>query len=139
MKRLFLPLALIAVVAGGIIGWFCYDNANRDFTPWMSKADLASYLKKFEVAKDHAPDPWQKSHWITAAEGRWRDGTAEYRVRTLLAPPEWQGVWFLDLEQEQFGKAIKQYGDEGYVLVYYHSFKLPDGTMQYQGVWHKTK
>ena len=51
MKRLFLTFALIAVVAGGIIGWFCYDNANRDFTPWMSELELSIYVQKFDVAK----------------------------------------------------------------------------------------
>ena len=138
MKRVLLFLVIIAVVAGGILGYFYYDNANRDFTDWMSKPELTRYLSKFEVAKGAEPDPWQKSHWITAAEGRWHDGIAQYRVRTELAPAQWEGFWFFDQDQELFGKTIKYYGDEGFALAYWNCFKLPDGTKRYQSVWHKS-
>lgn len=139
MKRVLLALAIMAAVAGGILGYLYYDSANRDFTPWMSKAELATYLNKFEVQKGEVPNAWQKSHWITAAQGRWHDGIAEYRVRAGLAPAEWEGYWFFDQNQELFGKTIKYYGDEGFTLAYSCSFRMPDGTRQYQSVWHKSK
>ena len=138
MKRFLPALAIVLVVASGILGYLYYDSANRDFTDWMTQQELVMFLKKFEPAKQGAPDPWQKSHWITAAEGRWHNGIAEYRARVELVTAEWEGHWFFDEDQDQFGKTIKSYGDQGFTLVHYQSFKLPDGTLRYQSVWHKS-
>jgi hypothetical protein len=138
MKRFLLYLAILVIVAGGVFGYLYYSDANRDYTEWMDNSELTTYIKKFEVKPGATPDPWQRSHWITAAQGRWRKGIAEYRVRVELSPPQWEGFWFFDQDQQLFSKTLKYYGDEGFTLAYVYSFKLPDGTLRYQSVWHKT-
>jgi len=137
--RIFLMLATGVVVIAGLLGYLYYEDANRDFSPWMTVQELTAFLKKFEPARPTEPDFWKKGHWITAAEGRWHGGTAQYRIRYATAPvgKEYVWRWFLDQDQESFGKKLKELGDDGFVLTYHNSFKRPDGTLRYQGVWHK--
>jgi hypothetical protein len=139
MKRALQFVFLVAMIAGGVFGYRYYD-ANRDFTPWMSEADLAVHLKNFDVMKPAGADPWEKTHWITAAEGRWHDGTAQYRIRYADAPKETQFVWswFINMDQGSFSEKIQDYSKNGFKLVYHNVYRLPDGTPRYQGVWQKT-
>jgi hypothetical protein len=138
--RIVLMLVTGLAVVVGILGYLRYDDANRDFSPWMSFPELTAYLKKFDPKSPDEPDFWKKGHWITAAEGRWHAGAAQFRIRYGLGPVAkgfaWR--WFIDQDQESFGKRLKEFGDDGFVLVCSNSFKRPDGTMRYQAVWHKT-
>jgi len=140
-KRIFRMLALVVVAAAGILGYFHYDSINRDFTPWMSPTEVSVFFKSFEPVRTGEPDYWKKGHWVTAVEGRWGDGVPQYRFRYGPVPVqpghEWTWFWFLDMDQETFGKKLKEYAETGFTLVWYNSFKRPDGTRRYQGVWHK--
>lgn len=140
MKRTFLALIIIAVVAGGILGGVCYFYSNRDFSPWMSETEMNLFLQKFNETKP-GEEPWKSTHWVTAVQGRWSDGIAQYRIRSAAitfpraTPFAWR--YFYKMDQATFSKTIQDLGDQGFALVDYHSFKLPDGTRRYQGVWHK--
>ena len=138
MKRIIIALTIAIIVLASAQSYFTYVSANRDFTPWMSELELSLYVQKFDDTKPGQPD-WKKSHWITAAEGRWYDGVAEYRIRTAEAPKgvEFAWFWFVDMDQAAFSKNIQDYSEKSYGLVYSNSYKLPDGTTRYQGVWHK--
>jgi hypothetical protein len=140
MKSFIIATLVIVALAAGVGGYYYYDNANRDFTPWMSEPELSSYLKKFDSIKPAGAIPWENSHWLTAAEGRWHDGIEEYRIRYDTPPAGTVFVWryYINMDQETFSKHIQELGGEGFVLVYHDSFKLPDGTRRYQAVWHKT-
>ena len=140
MKRVLITLAIIVVVAGGILGCLYYYNANRDFTEWMTERDLGIYLKQFDSIKPAGSVPWEKTHWITAAEGHWRNGAAEYRIRYADGPKDTPFIWywFINMDQVTFSGKIQDYGKDGLKLVYSNSYRQPDGTRRYQGVWQKT-
>lgn len=138
MKRTFSIVFVALIVAAGILGYLYYDNANRDFTPWMSVPEMQAYLKKMETPPAGEPEYW-KTHWITAAEGRWHGGTAQYRLRHAATPKDREYVWywFIDQDQDSFGAKLKEYSANGIALVYNNSYQRPDGTTRYQGVWQK--
>jgi hypothetical protein len=138
MKRLILALVIVVIVAASVLGYLYYDNANRDFTPWMSELELSLYMQKFDTIKPGQPD-WKKTHWLTAAEGRWHDGIAEYRIRYADVPKgiEFTFYWDTNMSQAEFSEKIQAYSKNGFALVYSNSYNLPDGTKRYQGVWHK--
>jgi len=131
-------VAVTIVVAMSIIGYFYNDEINHDFTPWMSVSELNTFIQSFGASHGITPDFWEK-HWITAAEGRWHDGIAQYRIRYDLVPANQKCTWrwFVNEDQASFDKKLDEYGTEGFVLVYHYKFRCPDGVTRYQGVWHK--
>ncbi|MGB8356919.1 MAG: hypothetical protein WCD79_23685 [Chthoniobacteraceae bacterium] len=137
-SRIAAMIAVTVVVALSIIGYFYNDAINHDFTPWMSVSELGTFVQSFDAVHSSAPTYWEK-HWITAAEGRWHDGIAQYRIRYSLIPAmeKWSWRWFVNEDQASFDAKLQAFGTEGFVLVYHYKFKGPDGVTRYQGVWHK--
>ncbi len=138
MKRAILAFAVIVAVAAVISGSIYYYEANHDFSDWMSEPELGNYVKQVEAGRQGQAN-WQQGHWFTAVEGHWNDGVAEYRIRYGAAPSGALFSWryFVNMDHDAFSKRIQELGATGFRLVYVDSFKLPDGTRRYQGVWHK--
>ncbi|MEM7698464.1 MAG: hypothetical protein AAF236_08690 [Verrucomicrobiota bacterium] len=107
------------------------------FTSWMSVAELDSYIKIRNAGFDKSF--WDRGHWILAAEGRWQDGTHEYRI-VIDAIPDisaYQWKYRINQTQMQFEQSIDLFLREGFQLVHSQSFQRPDGTQRYQGVWQR--
>ncbi len=160
MKKGLLFLLLV-FFAGGIsdVGWSRGPAASRSrplggqassavtgrrdagFTSWMSRPDLDHFLSQFDtVPPGGHPNYWDKGHWIEAVEGRWHEGTAQYRLRYGPVPRPNKGIWwywYINQPQGTFTQRTNKLGDDGFVLLDPNSCVWPDGTRRYQGVWHK--
>jgi hypothetical protein len=77
--------------------------------------------------------------WMTALEGRWHGGAVQGRTRWGERPSgraSWWH-WCLDHDQASFLQKSDQLAKEGFRLVHQQTFTRPDGSVRYQGVWHK--
>lgn len=113
--------------------------ADKDFTPWMSHAELDDYLKQFDTNPPGGhPNYWDKGHWINAVEGRWQDGIPQYRISYGDAANDHYYTWYWYLNQDQLSYSyhVHEFADKGFVLLDPNSFLRPDDTRRYQGVWH---
>lgn len=82
-----------------------------------------------------------RGNWLTAIEGRWNDGHVEFRIREATPPSSaaryWH-YWFLQTK-DQIDQHAKDMKAEGFTLAHSSSFALPNGSLRYQVVWHKTE
>ena len=139
MRMLMLGAAVLIVAALAAGGWNCYQ-ANKDFTPWMSHAELDDFLKQFDTNPPGGhPNYWDKGHWINAVEARWHDGIPQYRIRYGETPQDFHcsWYWYLNQDQQSFSNHVHEFADQGYILLDPNSYLRPDDTRRYQGVWHR--
>jgi hypothetical protein len=140
MKR-DLILGASAVVIMAMCAWaWIFFQANKDFTPWMSLAELNHWQQQFDTTPPGGhPNYWDKGHWMNAVEGRWHEGIPQYRVRYGPVPDGYDGAWYWYINQDQasFSSHVHELADAGFVLMDPNSFLRPDDTRRYQGVWHK--
>jgi hypothetical protein len=141
MKPLLQGLAILLVVALAAIAWISH-RANKDFTPWMTGAELQKFCDDHDTNPPGGhPNFWDQGHWIDAVEGRWHDGIPEYRVRYSASPKGKGGYlwwyWYFNQDQQSFSSHVHELADQGFTLLDPNSFVRPDDTRRYQGVWHK--
>jgi len=107
------------------------------FTEWMTPPELDAHIRLLNAG--HKESFWDRGHWIIAAEGRWENGTHEFRIAYDKSPPEGEFNWKYKINQTQeaYTKALDQNALEGYTLISSQSFIRPDDTKRYQGVWHQ--
>jgi hypothetical protein len=110
-----------------------------DFTPWMSPAELDSYIKKQN--EGHSTSFWRRGHWITAVEGRWNGEDHEFRIAYDRTPqsPEWQWQYRVNQTPEEFLENTKDLRARGFRIVQVQSFDHPDSRRRYQTVWERTR
>ncbi|MEX2580061.1 MAG: hypothetical protein WD342_13465 [Verrucomicrobiales bacterium] len=116
------------------------DDAEIDdsqFTPWLSPLALDGYIRKKNEGFEQSF--WERGHWITAVEGRWADGTHEFRIAYEPIPDtaEWRWHYRANQAQEEFAESIDEFSEDGYTLIHSQAFDRPDGTKRFQGVWRK--
>ncbi len=100
------------------------------FTDWMTLSQIDQH---FIAIKD-------KGLWFTGVEGRWHEGVPQFRFReepVLTRAHEW--FWWFNQDAPSMNKQIHEYSDQGFRLVYFQSFRWPDGTKRYQGIWQKVE
>ncbi len=110
---------------------------NEAFMEWMPWGEFQEYLAEKEQKGQDGKNFWDRGHWILAAEGQWRDGQAQFRIKIGDAPKKpYLWMWYTNLEQNKFDKLIERFTVEGYTMVYCNSYARPTGTILYQAVWH---
>lgn len=111
------------------------DPGLRRYTPWLTPLALDSYMRM----KDQGEQVgfWDRGHWITSVEGRWHNGSHEFRIRFDVIPnrPGWQWRYRINLTPDEFLAAHGELRKQGYQLVHSQSFQHPDGRRRYQAVW----
>ena len=140
VKRILFVLVLVALSVCG----YRYYEANRDFTPWMTGAELDKFCADHEgQPPNNHPNFWDKGHWVEAVEGRWHNGVPQYRVRVEKSPKGKGGYywwyWYFNQDQQSFSLHVHELADKGFTLLDPNSFLRPDDTRRYQGVWHKVQ
>ena len=105
------------------------------FTDWMTISDIDAYIKLLNSG--HQKSFWERGHWIIAVEGRWELGDQQYRIAWESMPrnSKYQWRYKVNQSQEDFSKAIDELAKQGFKLVHSQSFKRPDQTERFQGVW----
>jgi hypothetical protein len=129
---LLLPLRPIASAAPA--------NPSVESSEWMTLDDLNAWLESLDGDKPEGKNYWDRGHWMTAVEGRWKDGVPQYRVSHSPLPAErraswWQ--WYINQDRQSFDSHVHRLADEGYALVQFNSYERPGGGERFQGVWHK--
>ena len=109
----------------------------KGFTPWMEPLALDTYIRSKSTATGKTF--WESGHWITAVEGRWKNGTREFRIAYDQIPEieTWQWRYKVNQSQLEFATSVTEMVDQGYTLVQTQTFRQPDGDHRYQGVWHR--
>lgn len=109
----------------------------KGFTPWMEPLALDTYIRA--KSSGSGKTFWESGHWITAVEGRWNDGTREFRIAYDEIPEieTWQWRYKVNQSQKEFATSVTEMVDQGYTLVQTQTFRQPDGEHRYQGVWHR--
>ncbi len=107
------------------------------FTRWMSPLALDSYIRQKNAGFEQTF--WKRGHWITAVEGRWEDGTHEFRIayERIPNPSSWQWQYRANQTPEEFHKNAFELRSKGFALVQSQSFDHPDRQKRYQAVWQK--
>ena len=136
--RRFLPVLLLAWSLLALGGCCTVRHADR-FTPWMRPQVFSAHLQERETKREDGKNFWARGHWITAVEGRWREGAPEYRIKIGDTPVDRRHWWYWWFNQspEDFNRHLHRLSDDGFTLVYSNSFRWPDGSVRYSGVWHK--
>lgn len=114
------------------------NQASKAFTEWMAWVPFQEFLAEKEKKDEDSKNFWDKGHWILAAEGQWKDGQQQYRIKIGDSPKNkaYLWMWYINQEQKDFDKLIEKFTTEGYTMVYCNSFTRPSGTTLYQAVWH---
>lgn len=109
----------------------------KGFTPWMEPLALDTYIRAKSTGSGKTF--WESGHWITAVEGRWNNGTREFRIAYDEIPEieTWQWRYKVNQSQKEFATSVTEMVDQGYTLVQTQTFRQPDGEHRYQGVWHR--
>jgi len=127
-KTIIFILSVILMIAASV----CivrYYQANHGFSDWMYPHAFGDYLKS------HDGD----GTWISAAEGRWYDGSWQMRARFEPAPTGPHAMyWWFNMTPDFYFKQTDKLADDGFTQVYYQDYKWPDGSILRQGVWHKS-
>lgn len=111
---------------------------DNTFTEWMPWVQFRQFLDEKDKRDEKNKTFWDRGYWVLAAEGRWKDGQQQYRVKIAEAPKNkaYLWMWYVNQEQQEFDKHIEQFAVEGYTMIYCNSFTRPSGTRLYQTVWH---
>ncbi|MEO2013965.1 MAG: hypothetical protein ABGZ53_06300 [Fuerstiella sp.] len=80
-----------------------------------------------------------KKFWLSAIEGRWHDGGAQYRIQEVPRPVGQVSDWYYwyDMDKDAFDPRKEQLKKDGYSLVHSSSFARPDGSVRYQAIWQR--
>lgn len=107
------------------------------FTPWMSPLALDTYIRTKNAG--FSESFWKRGHWITAVEGRWVDGTHEFRISYGKIPDRntWQWQYRVNQKPEEFSRTALELRAQGFKMVQSQSFDHPDSTKRFQAVWQK--
>lgn len=110
----------------------------EDFTPWMSPLALDTYIR--QKNRGFEKNFWERGHWIKAVEGRWNNGSHEFRIAFAANPDPERIQWHyrIDQTEAQFAEALSRLRGEGYTLAQSHAYDHPDGSKRFQGVWQRT-
>jgi len=98
-------------------------------TVWMTRKELEQRLSQQK----------SKGLWMSVLEGRWHEGTAQYRIQEIPRPvgqPYWWYRWF-DMDKDVFDQRKDKFKKDGFRLVHSSSFAKPDGSVRYQAIWQK--
>jgi hypothetical protein len=114
------------------------DVAEKDYTPWMSSLALETYFR--QKNRGYKDSFWARGNWIRAIEGRWHEGTREYRIAlgTMSRPGEIQWQYRLDMTEISFAEELAILGAKDFVLVQSQAYRYADGTTRYQAVWQQS-
>ncbi len=108
-----------------------------EFSSWMTIPDLD--VTNSLISENQRKSVWERGYWVVAAEGRWHLDTPQFRLGWEKIPEEGRFHWQyrINESEEEFSESIETFLNKGFYLVYSHSFKLPDRSKRYQGVWQK--
>jgi len=114
------------------------DVAEKDYTPWMSSLALETYFR--QKNRGYKGSFWARGNWIRAIEGRWHEGTREYRIAlgTMNRPGEIQWQYRLDMTEISFAEELAKLAEKDFVLVQSQAYRFADGTKRYQAVWQQS-
>lgn len=114
------------------------DVSEKDYTPWMSSLALETYFR--QKNRGYKGSFWSRGNWIRAIEGRWHEGTREYRIAlgTMSRPGEIQWQYRLDMTEISFTEELAKLGAKDFVLVQSQAYRYADGTKRYQAVWQQS-
>ncbi len=107
------------------------------FTAWMTPLALDTYIR--QKNKGYSESFWQRGHWITAVEGRWNNGSREFRIALDKVPDlnRWQWQYRVNQSSEDFVNTSKEFAEQGFELVQTQTFKDVDGSTKFQAVWQR--
>ena len=105
----------------------------------MSSLALGTYIR--QKNRGYQGSFWSRGNWIRAIEGRWHEGSHEFRISlgTMSHPGEVQWQYRLDLTKIAFGEELARMSDKGYKLTQSQAYRHPDGTPRYQAVWQRVE
>jgi hypothetical protein len=105
--------------------------ANFGYSRWMYGGEFLSLLKELDG----------KGTWITAVEGRWKDGSWQMRIREEPVPKdkEFEWSWGYNITGSVFFQRLGELSGKGFILVHQQSYTWPDDTRMYQAVWQQEK
>lgn len=132
------PRTLASVLAAALmlLSTGC-QQPSHDFTPWMTSTELNRYLEDLDANMPEGKNFWDRGNRITAAEGRWHQGTYQFRIAHEPVPQPRRAhwwFWYINQPQSEYGRHLHRLADEGFTLVHHQSFTRPDGEIRYQGV-----
>lgn len=112
-------------------------ESTGEFTAWMSPLALDTYIRLKN--EGYSESFWQRGHWITAVEGRWANGSHEFRIALDRVPDlnRWQWQYRVNQSTSDFANASKNFAERGFQLVQTQTFTDPDGTTKIQAVWQR--
>lgn len=107
------------------------------FTAWMTPLALDTYIR--QKNKGYSESFWKRGHWITAVEGRWNEGSREFRIALDKVPDlnRWQWQYRVNQSSEDFVNTSKEFAEQGFELVQTQTFKDADGSTRFQAVWQR--
>ena len=139
MKRVT-GIRVVAVVVLLLFAAYLWRR-DRGFTPWMKAREFSQFLKQNEIKDSSGKNFWDRGKWIEAAQGRWKNGYPEYRIRIGSTPKDsrhwwywWYGVNGSYVEQQ-----IEKLSGDGFQLVQCQHYRRPGGRSVYQAVFHKVE
>lgn len=122
-------VAIWTLVAAGVCALVFVIVANYGYSRWMYGSEFLALLK------DHDG----KGTWLTAVEGRWKDGSWQMRIREEPVPKDKKFAWSwgYNITGSVFFKRLDELSGKGFILVHVQSYTWPNGTKMYQAVWQK--
>jgi len=113
--------------------------SHRGFTDWMTIPEMKTFLKPADTQTPEEAKIWDH-RWATEIQNRWSDGAAEFRIRIGDAPKTglYLWSWGLNLDRVHMDALLEDMGNKGFRLVSLSTFKWPDGSERFSGIWHKT-
>ncbi|MDF1825502.1 MAG: hypothetical protein P1U68_12720 [Verrucomicrobiales bacterium] len=112
-------------------------EATGSFTAWMTPLALDTYIR--QKNRGYSESFWQRGHWITAIEGRWANGSREFRISLDKIPDlnRWQWQYRVNQSADEFVNTSREFADQGFELVQTQTFSEPDGDTKFQAVWQR--
>ena len=112
-------------------------ETSGEFTAWMTPLALDTYIRLKN--RGYSESFWQRGHWITAVEGRWENGSQEFRIALDKVPDlnRWQWQYRVNQTTEEFANASRDFADRGFELVHTQTFTEPGGKSRFQAVWQR--
>lgn len=112
-------------------------ESTGSFTAWMTPLALDTYIR--QKNKGYSESFWKRGHWITAVEGRWANGSQEFRIALDKIPNlnRWQWQYRVNQSSEEFVNTSKEFAEQGFTLVQTQTFAEPDGDTKFQAVWQR--
>lgn len=111
----------------------------KGYTPWMSPLALDTYIRHRNGEQEKSF--WERGHWISSVEGRWKDGAHEFRIAISETPkiPQWRWQYRIDQTPDEFLASNQEMRSNGFRLLHVQSYDHPDQRRRYQAVWESTE